>query len=152
VLIDACSGDGRPSQYSETSSPEIFAKHLQWLIEKRGRRAHGYLIEINRATLAQLQTSIGDIAQRINFPRLEEHLTLIHTDYRWLSRSHLELTDQSIIFLYIDPNNMNLVELPHQLMMSLPTMDDLSRYHGLQRQWSKTAAFQRAPGMEKALH
>jgi hypothetical protein len=123
VFIDACTGDGKPNPFSLTSSPEIFAYHVHWL-HQRGMKVCCYLIESDQCTFIELEKSVTLIAEKLGWPELLRHFVLVRADYRSpeiVSRL-IDVTDQSVVFLYIDPNSVHQVELCHELRVRLPAL------------------------------
>jgi hypothetical protein len=123
IFIDGCAGDGKRNEFSGTSSPEIFATHLHWLY-KRGFPGKGYLIESDKEIFRELENSIPSIAQQIGFPELPAHLTLINDDYRSADVANKIglIAPNAVCFLYIDPNNVDRVELSPELCALLPKL------------------------------
>jgi hypothetical protein len=123
VFIDACAANGIPSQFSRTSSPEIFCKHLKFLHDCRCP-ALAYLIEIDRAIFDRLKTSITAIAAKLAFPQLRENLMLVHGDYRTPSVVDLlgPFTDDTALFMFVDPNTPPQIELVAALRSKLPPL------------------------------
>src|SRR5271166_2235286 len=106
VMVDATAGDGRDSGFSKMSSPKIFSRHLKFLARQRRCRAFVYMIEADQPTFFRLGLAIDEIAEELDFPELETHVFRILGDYRSPDvAAKLALSDRSIAFLYIDPNN-----------------------------------------------
>jgi hypothetical protein len=123
VFIDACTGDGKPNPFSFTSSPEILAHHMQWLHQHRVP-VRCYLIESHQCTFIELEKSVALIAEKLGWPELLQHFVLIRGDYRSpeiVSRL-VDATDQSVVFLCIDPNSVHQVELSRELRARLPAL------------------------------
>ena len=123
VFIDACTGDGKANPFSLTSSPEIFAYHMKWL-HQQGMNARCYLLESNQCIFVELEKSVTLIAQNLGWPELLQYFVLIRGDYRSpeIVSQLIDLTDQSVVFLYIDPNSVQQVELSHELRAQLPAL------------------------------
>ena len=123
VFIDACTGNGRPNRFSYTSSPEIFAHHMHWLADHRVA-VHGYFIESDSGTFAELERSVPIIGQKLGWDRLAEHLTLIPGDYRSLDviNQLTRITAETVVFIFIDPNSANKVGFPISLKTILPRL------------------------------
>jgi hypothetical protein len=121
VLIDCCAGNWIASQFSQTSSPEIFAKHLKFLHD-RGRSARLYLIEADRKIFEQLQVQVDLF--KSDFPQLNSQLVLINGDYRSAAVAAQvgPFPNNSAVFLYVDPNAANQVELSQELRRQLPRL------------------------------
>jgi hypothetical protein len=123
VFIDACTGNGKRNPFSLTSSPEIFAHHVYWL-HQRGVKVRCYLIESDQCTFVELQESVASIAPNLGWPELLQHVVLIHGDYRSpdiVSRL-IDVIDQSVVFLCIDPNSVHQIELSAELRAKLPAL------------------------------
>jgi hypothetical protein len=121
VFIDATAGDGMDSEFSGRSSPGIFSKHLKYLVTERRCNALAYLIEVHQPTFLSLELAIDEIAAKLEFRHLNRHVVLTNSDFRSPHvTAKLALTDQSIAFLYIDPNNAGQVELPEAMRAKLP--------------------------------
>jgi hypothetical protein len=140
VLIDLTAGDGQPSQFSDTSSPEIFAKHLHFP-NKNGR--HLYLVESSRTTFRQLQDSIPWISLRIKWPELADYLTVICGDHRnnEVADQLTRITPQSVVFLFLDPNTAAQVELSPTLLSRLPEYTTWMVSLGVNAHGTKRASF-----------
>lgn len=122
VMVDATAGDGRDSGFSKMSSPKIFSRHLKFLARQRRCRAFVYMIEADQPTFFRLGLAIDEIAEELDFPELETHVFRILGDYRSPDvAAKLALSDRSIAFLYIDPNNAGNVELSQAMRDKLPS-------------------------------
>jgi hypothetical protein len=110
LLIDCCAGDAIDTEYSGTSSPKIFQKHLDWA-HVRGLWGRGFLIEKDVYTVDRLR---GNMAAG--------SMIIIPEDYasEEVAKQIGATGAETTAFVHIDPNHAHDIKEFDHLLKILP--------------------------------
>lgn len=111
VIFDLCAGNGIPSEYSKTSSPQIILYHAGYLL-RHSREAKVFLFEKDPNTFAKLYSGFSDQA------------VCILGDSRFISVEKLKELNldwhKHPFFFHADPNTVSNFPLTAEFLDSIP--------------------------------